>query len=101
MDDVWIGLTEVSKGEGCELDLSGAGAFVWWATQADSEESFVRKLKGALEHYKLVLLDATEIRKVGEPGEAPEELWEIVERARENESWTLFGTFHMYRHHNA
>jgi len=101
LSEVWIGLTDVAKVEGCGLDFDGVGAFVWWATQADSEEVFLRKLRSALEYYKLVLLEAKEIRKFGESEDVSEELYEMVERVRENEKWTLFGTFHTYRHHDA
>ncbi|MGC2301128.1 MAG: hypothetical protein WA476_20155 [Acidobacteriaceae bacterium] len=100
-DEVWVGMTEVSKGQGCELDFHGVAAFVWWATQADSEESFLRKLKNALEYYKLVLLDLKEIRRFQDTDDVSEEFVEMVERARKNEDWVLFGTFHTYPHHQA
>jgi hypothetical protein len=101
LSEVWIGLTEVAKADRCELDFHGVAAFVWWATQADSEEVFLRKLSRAMEYYKLVLLEAKEIRRFGDSENVSEELYEMVERVRDNENWTLFGTFHTYRHHDA
>jgi hypothetical protein len=101
MADVWAGLTEVSKDEGCELDFSGVAAFVWWAAQAESAESFVGKVKGALTHYKLVLIELGEVRRFEETDDVSEELHEMVDRARQNENWVLFGTFYIYPHHAA
>lgn len=101
MCDVWIGVAEVSKGERCELDFGGVGAFVWWATQADSEETFLRKAKEAMKYYGLILLEVSEIRRYDEADDVSEDIHEIAERAMENENWTLFGTFHTYRRHNA
>jgi hypothetical protein len=98
---VWIGLTEVSKGEGCEIDFHGVGAFIWWATQADSREAFLRKLDAALKYYRLVLLEVSNIGCRDETSNIPEEIQELVERAMENENWVLFGTFHSYSRHNA
>jgi hypothetical protein len=52
LNEIWVGKTEVTKAEGCELDFHGAGAFVWWATQASSEDEFSRKLREAVDYYK-------------------------------------------------
>jgi hypothetical protein len=99
--DVWVGLTEVSRGEGCELDFQGVAAFVWWATQADSEERFLTELKNVLEYYKLVLIEVTGIRRFEDTDDVSDGLFEMVERVRENEKWVLFGTFFSYPHHGA
>lgn len=101
MPDVLVGLTEVSKGEGCDLEFSGAAAFVWWATQADSEEMFLRKLSGVLDKYRLVLNETTEIRPFKDTDDVSDEFFEMVEQARQNESWVIFGTFYTYPHHTA
>ena len=101
MGDVWIGITEVSKGEGSELDFGGVGAFVWWATQADSEETFLRKVTEALKYHRLILLEVSEIRPYDETDDVSEDIHEIAMRAMENEDWALFGTFHTYRRHDA
>jgi hypothetical protein len=101
MSDVWVGLTEVSKSEGCELDFNGAAAFVWWATQADSEEGFVSKLSDALKHYKLVLRELSEMRRFEDANTVSEELRDMVDRARQDANWVLFGTFFIYPHYAA
>jgi hypothetical protein len=101
MADVWVGLTEVAKSDGCELDFSGAAAFVWWATQAESEGDFAGKLNDALKHYKLVMIELGKVRRFEETDDVSEELHEIVDRARQDENWVLFGTFYVYPHHTA
>ena len=102
MKEVWIGLTQVSKANECQMDFwDGAGAFVWWATQAYSEEEFLRKLRSTLEHYKLVLFEVEQVRRFEDSGESAEEIHEIVKRAEENENWTLYGTFHTFPYHEA
>ena len=94
-------MTEVSKGEGCELEFSGAAAFVWWATQANSQEEFLRKLTEALKYYKLVLVEVSKIRRFDETDDVSDEFYETVERVRQNENWTCFMTFYSYPHHTA
>jgi hypothetical protein len=94
-------MTEVAKADGCELDFQGKGAFTWWATQADSEEAFLRKLNGALEHYKLLLIEVKESRQFADTDDVANEIFEMVQQVRENEDWVLFGTFHTYRAHDA
>ncbi len=79
----------------------GAGAFVWWATQADSEEEFLQKLKSTVEYYKLVLFEVEQIRRFEESGERSEEIHEMVERAMANEDRALYGTFNTFPHHEA
>ena len=101
MSQAWVGLTEVSKDEGCELDFHGVAAFVWWASQADSEERFLAKLKNALTYYRLVLIEITGVRRFEDTDDVSDELFEMVQRVRENEKWTLFGTFFSYPHHDA
>jgi hypothetical protein len=97
LKEVWIGLTQVTKADGCRMDFwDGAGAFVWWATQADSEEEFLRKLKKTLEYYSLVLFEVEQVRRFADSQENSEELCEMVERAMENDDWTLYGTFHTF-----
>ena len=63
MSEVWVGRTEVAKANGCELEFRGAGAYVWWATQTHSEREFLCKLSEAIEHYKLVLLEVSHVRR--------------------------------------
>ena len=101
MSEVWVGMTEVAKANGCELEFGGAGAYVWWATQAHSEREFLCKLSEAIEHYKLVLLEVSHVRQFCESDRVSDDFFEMVERVRENESWVLFETFHTYRHHDA
>jgi len=101
VNDIWVGLTDVSKNDDCELNLDGAGAFVWWATQASSEEEFLRKLTKGLEHYKLALIEVERIRSFDESDEVSEDFYEMVERARQNPEWVCFGTFNTYPHHTA
>jgi hypothetical protein len=101
LNEIWVGLTDVSKAEGCELNFNGAGAFVWWATQANSEREFLQKLHKALDYYKLTLIEVSGIRHFDESDEIVDEFFEMVERVREHESWVLFGTFHSYPHHEA
>lgn len=101
MNEIWVGLTDVSKAEGCELNFHGAGAFVWWATQANSEREFLQKLQKALDYYKLTWIEVSKIRQFDESDEVVDELFEMVGRVREHESWVLFGTFHPYPHYEA
>jgi hypothetical protein len=101
LSEIWVGRTEVTKAEGCELDFHGAGAFVWWATQASSEIEFSRKLGEAINHYKLVLLELSHVRQFSESDEVSDDFFEMVEGARECETWVLFGTFNTYPRHDA
>jgi hypothetical protein len=98
LNEIWVGLTDVSKAEGCELNFNGAGAFVWRATQANSEREFLQK---AWDYYKLTLIEVSKIRQFDESDEVVDELFEMIERVREHESWVLFGTFHSYPHREA
>ncbi len=54
-----------------------------------------------MKYYGLILLEVSEIRRYDEADDVSEDIHEIAERAMENENWTLFGTFHTYRRHNA
>ena len=101
MAAVWLGLAEVSIGPGCVLDLDGAGAFVWWATQADCKETFVRKVDATLKDYGLVPVGYENIEAVLNPMDLIEELFEIATRAEESPDYVLYGTFHVFDHHNA
>ncbi len=101
MSDVWVGLTEVTKDEGCELEFNGVGAFVWWAAQADSAEIFLRKLGRALGFYGLVLIEVTTIRRFDETKETSGEIYEMAQLVKKDANCTLFGTFRTYRHHDA
>ena len=101
MGDVWIGRTDVSKGEGCLLDFDGGGAFVSCATQANSEETFLRKLDEVVKYYKVVLLEVSDIRRYDEADDVSEDIHEIAERVMENEKWFLFGEFYTYSRHDA
>ena len=100
MSEIWVGKTEVSKAKGCELDFHGVGAFVWWATQAGSEKEFLLKLQLALDYYKLILIEASMIRQFSESDEVSDDFYEMVEQARQNERWTVFGTFYSWPHHS-
>lgn len=96
-----MGLTEVSRGEGCDLEFSGVAGFVWWATQANSQDEFLEKLTKALGYYKLVLIEASKIRRFEEKDDVSDEFHETVEHVRQNENWTCFMTFYSYPHHTA
>jgi hypothetical protein len=101
LNEIRVGLTDLSKAEGCELNFNGAGAFVWRATQANSEGEFLQKLQKALDYYELTLIEISKIRQFDESDEVVDELFEMIERVREHENWVLFGTFHSYPHREA
>jgi hypothetical protein len=94
-------MTEVAKTEGCELNFTGVGAFVWWATQAESETEFLRKLREATDQYRLLLLEGSDIRPFSESDEVSDDFFEMVEQARKDENCVLLGTFHTWPHHDA
>jgi hypothetical protein len=101
MGHVWIGMAEVSIGPHCILELSGAGAFVWCATQANGESMFIQKAEEMLTHYGLIPVGFENVRCVDDLTGISEDLAEIVMRAGENPDYVLYGTFQTFNHHTA
>jgi hypothetical protein len=98
---VWIGMAEISIGKNCELELKGAGSFVWCATQAQDADGCVRKIEHMLTYYGLHLIELQGISRFNDFDNPSDELVEIVERAAENPDFAIYGTFHEYPHHTA
>jgi hypothetical protein len=101
LDEVWVGLAEVSIGKNCELDLEGAGSFTWCATQARDGESFSQKIERMLVFYGLLLVDLQRVCRFNDFEDPSGELAEIAERAAKNADFALYSTFHTYPHHTA
>jgi hypothetical protein len=101
MDGVWVGLAEVSIGPTCTLDLTGAGAFVWCATQASNKKEFVNKVGKMLASYGLNLIEYGEIGLAIDIPEPAGDLFEIATRAAQDPTYILYGTFHSYAHHTS
>ncbi|HEY1963282.1 MAG TPA: hypothetical protein VGG59_00055 [Acidobacteriaceae bacterium] len=97
--EIWAGLAEVSIEANCDLDLEGAGSFVWCATQAQDKEGFSRKIEVMLAFYGLHLVELQRVCRFNEVEDPSEELAEMAERVAENEDFVLYGTFYTYPHH--
>jgi hypothetical protein len=101
MDRVWVGLAEVSIRRDCELELNGAGGFVWCASQAHDEGDFLKKIEEVLNFDRLDLIDLKRVSTFEECDDPPDELLEMVDRASENPKFRMYGTFYTYPHHTA
>jgi hypothetical protein len=103
ISEVWVGKTEVSRSASCQFDphIADVGAFVWWATQATDKLQFEQKVRKALTHYGLILLEIERIQPAKDLLNPSSDLSEAIERAETNADWTLYATFHTYKRHNA
>jgi hypothetical protein len=101
MGHVWIGMAEVSIGPHCTLELGGVGAYVWCATQANGESTFIQKAEKMLTHYGLISIGFEDVHPVEDLEVISEDLAEIVMRAEENPDYVLYGTFQTFNHHTA
>lgn len=102
MGCVWLGMLQVSIGPNCTLDfIDGAGAFVWFATQADCEETFIKKVGGVVESYGLVLIESSHVGPVEDVMELSEEHFDMATRAERSPEYCIYGTFDTYPFHEA
>jgi hypothetical protein len=99
MDAVWVGKAEVSITSECALDLDGAGAFVWCATQACDQAVFISKVGEMLEYYNLVPIAFEKVGLAANLMDPSEDLFEIITRAEQDPAYAIYGTFHCYPYH--
>jgi len=101
-EDIWVGIAEVSASASVKFEgFNCAGAFVWWAATANDASDFRSKVEEATTYYGLVLIELTEVGPACERVDISDELFELVQRAEEDNRWILYGTFHKYLHHGA
>ena len=101
--DVWIGMVEVRQlpSANPKIKLQNKGAFTWVASWATDPQSYQAKVSEVMEDYGLFVVEVEHVMPNGEAdgaGFGSAELVELVENARQNENFCIFGTFHNYRY---
>lgn len=94
MKELWIGvvevLTEPSTGDG------DTRAFTNVIACAESAADFVKRVKNAFDEYGWTILGNENVRPVNSDDAYPEEILEIIDRARMNPNACIFATMHYY-----
>ena len=95
---VWIAVVGVAPREGCELLSINEGAFINFLTLARSEAEYRAKVAGALEYYRLELLEFEDVRPFSLSDGSSEEIVLIAEELERdnNPQHVRYSTFHIF-----
>lgn len=103
MHPVWVGIAEVTRGPTCVLEFSDnfSGAFAWWAAQAMDGDDFRRRVEAACKHYDLILNEFQDVQPAIMLDHPADYLASLINEAKHNANYVLYGTFHTYTRHDA
>ena len=95
---VWIGVAGVVPRNGCELLSADEGAYINFLTLASGEAEYRAKVVGALDHYRLELLEFEDIRPLSESDEPSEDILAIAAELEQhnNPKHVRCATFHTF-----
>ena len=103
MHPVWVGIAKLTRGPNCVFEFSDtyAGAFVWWAAQAMDGDDFKRRVETACKHYGVILYEFQAVQPAIMLDHTADDLADLINEAKQNANYVLYGTFHTYTHHDA